>query len=340
MADPHSTSPKAGEKRHAPTEERKPPKVRRFDVKTRVPRDKINDQSISSHTEKSTSGTGDTSSTRILVEERSATVEKSKESDSAESSNCGVERSDHPAHSVQDSQETSVNKMLQTSLELQQVETSVNKEEKTKRHRSLVDRSIVDKLFQDFVTTKMKGIEEFPTGKPDEDSNAGTENKKEHVSTSIEEMNRLLDAEITSITSRSAVTDLVSESHERLAVDERQRVESSVEKVDEAASSDLAELTASPQNPPPANPSSAAGGASPSRPFPSLSGKPAVEDDENLLTQGQVMQPKGIFGKKLTLGTKKLGLSIGQESLARILGNWKNGRILEDGKQYMVLVLV
>jgi hypothetical protein len=40
---------------------------------------------------------------------------------------------------------------------------------------------------------------------------------------------------------------------------------------------------------------------------------------------------KVVFGKKPLEGVKKIGLSIGQESLARIMGNWKHGKILEDG---------
>ncbi|KAK7108882.1 hypothetical protein V1264_016539 [Littorina saxatilis] len=307
MADAPDTSPKAGEKRSATVrdEAKKPPKLRRFDMKTRVP--KRNTESGSSK-----------ASADVL--QKNDTFGETQTRDSAQ-------------------ERMSVNAMFRTSFELQQAEGSgTSMKDSDSGHQGDTDKNIVDKLFQDFVAVKMKGVDQAYEG----------DGEKDTVSSSMEEINRLLDAEITSIQSRSVVSQLYDDNSDD-GNDARVEHESSK---DQDSGAYISNTTGD---------DSGSGSVEQSGTFSSHSsllttslseaGSQAAKDGEATRSvtksgdAGNSSDLSGMFedvgtvaagaplpAKKPLLGIKKLGLSIGQESLARIMGNWKNGKILEEGE--------
>ena len=333
MADPSDPGPKPGDKRSATDkpDSKQPLKLRRFDMKTRVSRPK-SPESVA------LAVAGDVQETKLQEE-------------SASGYGAGASNSAHGSMSV--------NMMFRTSLELQQAEScGSNRERRSSSYQSSADRNIVDKLFQDFVAIKMKEVDDSPI-------------VQGLASLPMEEMNRLLDEEITSIKSRSVVSNLYDEDSEEANDSEVKQGDGDCD--DSEAKNDghfsdingaqsIADGSAAVSNSSEAldivpqsdlscsRPSRVAESAADLGAFghpPSDSGVKKTGEWAGGVTavfehpttdSGAGDVPGGVkalFGKKPQLGVRKLGLTIGQESLARILGNWKNGKILEDGNNFL-----
>ncbi|XP_076445441.1 uncharacterized protein LOC143283167 isoform X2 [Babylonia areolata] len=363
MADSVS-SPKAGNKRppDSKAEEKRPPKVRRFDVKVRVPKAQTGDRDtnpqcsntvvekrstgdrekgvvvttvfVQSNGAKSKTKSGGVDSLRTQAETSAEEVPQKQESaeqashgDHSEGSGKGEEVL--PADSAPEAM--SVSRMFQTSLELQQAEMgSGQKEERAPSHR----RNIVDQLFQDFMTTKMREVDETAKDLPEEDNLCDGESEQAQVSSSMEEINRLLDAEITSIKSRSVEAGLTQEGVFVSKNDSDKTQGRSSENSENTFAVDLSDA-------PSANVLLESGHISTQLHsvvdvFADDADTAAVKDVDSGGGLGEVSGPSGGEVKGLLVRkkpeTKKLGLSIGAESLARIMGNWKNGHILEEGE--------
>lgn len=262
--------------------------------------------------------------------------------------------SQHGAQASDSAYETmSVNMMFRTSFELQQAEScGGNRERKGSSPHTTADRNIVDKLFQDFVAIKMKEVDD------------SVPSQQGLVSLPVEEMNRLLDEEITSIKSRSVVSNLYDEDSQE-ANDSQVKQQGVGDCNDSAHSSAdgsaafpnssevlyIAQQSESSCGEPSKVADSTAdldvSGHSPSESGVKKAGEWAIGVkavfEHPLADSGAcdwASSAKAVLGKKPLHGVKKLGVSIGQESLARILGIWKNGKILEDGNKFLTDVQV
>lgn len=345
MAESGST-PSAGDKRPADSkaEEKRPPKVRRFDMKTKVPKARTTDSTFSASSEKKDGIAGTeksiivttvikkSESSRTVCDTGALTTERAVEASQRLQSADKSDVSSHGAHKTQPSSSVpdamSVNRMLQTSLGLPQTETgSGHKEE---RSQGYYHKNIVDQLFQEFVSTKMREVDDRLNAASGEDS-AKTESEKNPVSESIEEMSRLLDAEITSIKSRNVVASLAVEDVVWSGINSSEKTQADHQSMDQSNGtfavpyvSDRVWDSGSEQSQP----------SAPTLSMVEISTESAADAGETASkeTTGSCgVEGAGLVVRK-KLEVKKLGLSIRPESLARITGHANNGRTLEDGE--------
>ena len=347
MADPLGASPRPGEKHQAAdkADGTRPPKLRRFDMKTRVPRPKL--------TESAPPGGGPQNPT-LLKEELSESGRR-----------------------AQTSETMSVNMMFRTSFELQQAENcGTNKDQKSSSHQSSADNNIVDKLFQDYVAIKMKEVDDVPGDKGavalsmEEmnrllDEEITSIKSRSVVSNLYDEDSEEANEGENSRQGDGDCNDSAQSSADGSSALPNSSGVSKTAPLSESKTAPLSESKTAPLSEAPSGGPSTLGTAAAEvgllgRPLADSGGggglpradrgaretgqwagvtamfeHPPVGSGAKEEAGGHTGGVKVLFGKKPMFGGKKLGVSIGQESLARILGNWKNGKILEEGNNFL-----